>query len=75
MGTSPGEVYVLSAATGEVLWKADIGEPISFQPAVAGGRVYVATNQGSLFCLNSGDLKDDGWQMWGGNAAHNGVTR
>jgi outer membrane protein assembly factor BamB len=75
LGTAAGEVLCLSAETGKRLWGADVGEPIVFQPAVAGGRVYVATNAGSLICLETGDAKDDGWAMWGANAAHNGAGR
>jgi outer membrane protein assembly factor BamB len=72
VGTRWGWVYALSAETGEVIWKVDIGEPVSFQPAVAMGRVYVGTDRGSIFCLETGDPRDDGWMMWGGNARHNG---
>jgi Ca-activated chloride channel family protein len=74
VGTSSGEVYALSAETGAVLWSVNIGEPISFQPAVVKGRIYVVTNQGSLFSLSTGDPRDDGWLMWGGNAAHSGLS-
>jgi Ca-activated chloride channel family protein len=74
VGTSFGEVQCRSAKTGEVLWRAEVGEPIVFQPAVAGGRVYVSTNTGRLYCLETGDDKDDGWLMWGANAAHNGAA-
>jgi outer membrane protein assembly factor BamB len=72
VGTRWGFVYALSAETGEVIWRVDIGEPVSFQPAVAMGRVYVGTDRGSIFCLETGDPRDDGWMMWGGNAKHNG---
>jgi Ca-activated chloride channel family protein len=75
VGTSFGEVFVLSAQTGEVISTMEIGEPVVFQPAIAAGRVYVATNNGSLFCLNTGDARDDGWLMWGANATHNGLQR
>jgi Ca-activated chloride channel family protein len=75
VGTSKGEVFCLSADTGEELWRATVGEPIGFQPAVAQGRVYVASLNGSLFCIETGDAKDDGWRMWGGNAQHNGVVK
>lgn len=74
VGTSSGELYALSAETGAVLWTVDIGEAISFQPSVAKGRLYVVTDEGSLFSLNTGDPIDDGWLMWGGNAAHNGLS-
>jgi outer membrane protein assembly factor BamB len=67
------EVYALSADTGEVMWKAETAEPASFQLMIAGGRVYAVTNQGSLFCLNTNDLRDDGCFIWGANAGHNGL--
>lgn len=70
VGTTAGEVFCLSAATGDVLWKVDVGSPVLFQPAVVQGRVYVSTNNGSVICLETGDPRDDGWAMWGGNAAH-----
>ena len=38
-----------NAENGETLWSVEIGEPVIFQPAVAGGRVYVTTASGSLF--------------------------
>jgi Ca-activated chloride channel family protein len=75
LGTAAGEVLCLSSDTGKKLWSASVGEPIAFQPAVARGRVYVATSAGSLICLETGDEKDDGWLMWGANAAHNGAEK
>lgn len=74
VGTILGEVYCVSALSGQVIWCAKIGEPIVFQPTVAQGRVYVSTNQGSLYCLETDDADDDGWLMWGAGAAHNGVV-
>jgi Ca-activated chloride channel family protein len=73
LGTAAGEVLCLSADTGKKLWGANVGEPIVFQPAVAKGRVYVATSAGSLICLETDDERDDGWAMWGANAAHTGA--
>ena len=75
VGTRWGFVYALAAATGDVLWRVDLGEAISFQPAVAMGHVYVGTDRGGLFSLDTGDPHDDGWMMWGGNAKHNGNAR
>jgi outer membrane protein assembly factor BamB len=72
MATASGDVYVLAETDGSVLWKISIGAPVSFQPVVANGHVYVTTNQGTLFCLNTGDHRDDGWLMWGANGSHNG---
>jgi len=56
-----------------VLWREEVGEPVVFQPAVWGGRVYAATGAGSLFGIEAGDARDDGWPMWGGGPAHNGA--
>jgi hypothetical protein len=77
LGTTYGEVVCLSAEKGETLWQARLGqsESISFQPAVAGGHVYVSTESGDLFGLETGDPKDDGWLMWGANAEHNGGVK
>jgi outer membrane protein assembly factor BamB len=74
VGTIMGEVCCLSAETGEVLWRDALDEPVIFQPAVMGGRVYAATGAGSLFGIQTGDPRDDGWTMWGGSAAHNGIA-
>lgn len=71
-GTTGGEVHCLSSESGELLWSMPVGEPILFQPAVVGGRVYAGTDAGGLVCLETGDPQDDGWRMWGADAAHNG---
>jgi outer membrane protein assembly factor BamB len=75
LGTRDGRIVCLSAATGEVNWTEVIGEPIVCQPAVAGGRVYVGTTAGSLVAVETGDEADDGWQMWGANAARSGQAK
>ncbi|HLJ45737.1 MAG TPA: PQQ-binding-like beta-propeller repeat protein [Bryobacteraceae bacterium] len=75
VGTRTGEVRAMSEATGEVLWTVNVGEPVVFQPAVMNGRVYVPTESGSIICFETGDPHDDGWQMWGGNGAHNGLKK
>jgi Ca-activated chloride channel family protein len=72
LGTLFGDVYCLSARSGETLWSVSVGEPVVFQPAVALGRVYIPTHSGSLYCLETGDAADDGWLMWGATASHNG---
>ena len=71
-GTVHGELHCLAAESGDVLWSAGVGEPVIFQPAIASGRVYMGTEAGSLICLETGDAGDDGWLMWGADAAHNG---
>jgi outer membrane protein assembly factor BamB len=74
VGSLRGEVSCVAAESGEVLWQVPVGEPVLFQPAVARGRVYVGTQRGNLFCIETGDAGDDGWLMWGGTAAHNGLN-
>ena len=74
LGAADGSLICLSADSGEILWRVAVGEPISFQPAVAEGRGFVSTESGSLFCIETGDPNDDGWFMWGANAAHTGTT-
>jgi outer membrane protein assembly factor BamB len=71
-GTVHGQLHCLAAESGEPIWSAELGEPVVFQPAVAQGRVYVGTETGTLICLETGDPDDDGWFMWGADAAHNG---
>jgi Ca-activated chloride channel homolog len=73
VGSVEGRVLCLSAEDGEMLADAQIGEPIAFQPAIAVGRVYVPGTNGGLYCLETDDPSDDGWLMWGANAAHNGM--
>jgi outer membrane protein assembly factor BamB len=72
VGTSYGEIVCFAATDGKMLWKATVGSPVEGQLIVAGGRVYAVTSSGTLYCLETGDPKDDGWPMWGGNAAHTG---
>jgi outer membrane protein assembly factor BamB len=72
LGSIFGEVYCLSAESGDLIWQFKLDEAIAFPPAVAGGRVYVPTNGGNLYCVETGDPRDDGWYMWGATAAHNG---
>jgi Ca-activated chloride channel homolog len=75
LGTGHGGILCLSAVSGELLWQVNIGEPIAFQPAVANGRVYISTQLGNLYCLETGDPKDDGWLMWGATPTHNGLAK
>ena len=71
--TFAGDVFALNAESGDIVWRASVGEPIEFQPAVAGGRVYIPTRSGSLYCLETENAADDGWLMWGATPAHNGL--
>ena len=74
VGSDSGSLHAVSAKDGAELWSAQLGGSISFQPAISRGRIYVVTDQGVLYGLNTGDRADDGWLMWGGTAAHNGLS-
>ena len=70
-GAGTGEVFCLDEMTGKLLWKETVTGSISFQPAVARGRIFVSCDNGALYAIPTGDKDDDGWYMWGGNAEHN----
>ena len=74
LGTSDGRALCLSAASGETLWSVDVGEPVLFQPAVAGSRVYAPTAAGSLICLETGDARGRRLANVGRHGAHNGLA-
>lgn len=71
IGSGSGDVFCLSEKDGTVLWMENAGGPISFQPAVAKGMVFVSCDNGMLYGVDTGDKNDDGWYMWGGNEKHN----
>jgi outer membrane protein assembly factor BamB len=48
LGDQTGYLHVLSAKNGEVISRAEVGNPISIAPVVAEGKVYVITNDGKL---------------------------
>jgi outer membrane protein assembly factor BamB len=74
VGSIFGDLFCLSANSGNVLWSFQLNEAVIFQPAVAQGRVYVTTEVGGLYCIETGDPGDHGWHMWGATAAHNGLA-
>ena len=70
-GSGNGEVFCIAEKAGKVLWKEKVNGSISFQPAVAKGMIFVSCDNGLLYGINTGDAKDDGWYMWGGDSEHN----
>jgi len=46
--------------------------PAVVSAMVTSGRVFVSTQRGNLFYLETGDANDDGWLMWGAVPEHNG---
>ena len=58
-GSHDGHVYAVNTATGDQVWKVEVGEGFNSSPAVAGGLVYFVDLQGSLIGVDpaSGDEK------------------
>jgi outer membrane protein assembly factor BamB len=67
-----GDLFVLDRVTGEEVWALNVGTPILSQPAVADGKVYLGTADGTLYGFEADDPDAAGWPMWGGGPGHNG---
>jgi eukaryotic-like serine/threonine-protein kinase len=46
-------VYALDAATGHLRWAYTTGNTVGSSPAVAGGTVYVGSDDGSVYAFNA----------------------
>ena len=51
------KVYALDAASGAERWTFFTGGPVRFAPAAAQGRLFVASDDGRLYCLDARDGK------------------
>lgn len=69
--SSAGHLVSMAQEDGKVNFMYDVQNPITFQPALAKGRMYVGTANGRLVCLETGDTDADDWTAWGGNSQHN----
>jgi outer membrane protein assembly factor BamB len=58
-GDKAGWIYMLSVEDGKRLGELKIGENLNSTPAVLGGRIYVGTFNGNLYCLGT---KAQDWQ-------------
>ena len=54
------KIYSLEAATGKLRWVFFTGGPVRLAPTVHGGRVYVGSDDGYVYCLNAAD----GSKVW-----------
>ena len=60
VGSARGAFQAMSAASGEILWKKDLGA-VSAPPVVdRRGRVYVGTIDGHMLCLDA----ESGAELW-----------
>ena len=53
VGTAEGRVVTVDAATGAVLWSADVGGAVTQLPALADGNLYVSTGAGELVVFDA----------------------
>jgi Ca-activated chloride channel homolog len=72
--SSFGDLLVLDRRTGAEVWSLNLGVPITSQPAVAEGKVYVGTAEGTLYAFETEEPDGGAWSMWGGGPGHNGET-
>ncbi len=59
------KVYALDLSTGQERWHFFTDAPVRFAPAVEGERVFVASDDGWLYCLSATDGKLL-WRFYGG---------
>lgn len=69
--SAAGHLVSMQQDDGKVNFMYDVQNPITFQPALVNGRMYVGTANGKVMCLETGDPDADGWTAWGGNSQHN----
>lgn len=72
--TLSGAVERLDVATGKLVKRYEVGGQVRSQPVVAGGWIYLGTEDGRLVAINTRDATVDGWPTWGGNAQRTGVA-
>lgn len=60
VGTEMGNLYAFNAATGEQVWKTNIGSPILNSVAVDSGKVFFGALDGAVYALST----TNGAQVW-----------
>jgi outer membrane protein assembly factor BamB len=69
VATITGDVLVMDAKEGKITKKYSVGNPVRYQPVADKGWIYVTTDNGRMYAINTGDPDITGWNMWGANAA------
>ncbi len=59
------KIIALNTETGEERWRFYVDGPVRLPPVAALGKVYVASDDGYLYCLNAGD-GSRAWKFRGG---------
>jgi len=65
--SADGKVYAIDVATGQVRWSFATLGPVRLAPTVVGGRLYVGSDDGVVYCLTA----SDGSEVWRFRAAPN----
>jgi outer membrane protein assembly factor BamB len=52
-GSDDGRLYLVALADGKEVWHYDVGEAITASPAVAGGKIVVGSEDGSVYCFGA----------------------
>jgi Ca-activated chloride channel family protein len=74
VSTRDGQLFGLDVDTGYTLWSYALGRTVIAEPVIAKGWVYVTTQAGEVIALDVADPTLDGWHMFGGNPAHDGMV-
>jgi outer membrane protein assembly factor BamB len=53
-----GYLYCVSESRGNMVWRFTTGEPISHSPVTLGDRVYVITDRGNMFAIDTNTAQD-----------------
>ena len=69
--SAAGHLVGLRQSDGRLAFAYATKVPMTFQPALAEGRLFAGTSDGRLICIDLDDKDADGWYAWGGNAQHN----
>ena len=60
-GSGDGQIYAVTADSGDVVWTFPTGGPVHSSPAVAGGLIYVGSTDNSIYALEA-QTGDRAWQ-------------
>ena len=48
-----GDLMLLSQQNGDIVWTYELGSPVIGNPAVSGGKIFIGTQDGAIYCLGS----------------------
>lgn len=70
IATLKGDLVLYDPKKGKETARYALGETVRYPPIVHNGKIYVATLQGRVHCIDTEDPQLTGWPTLGGNAAH-----